>query len=43
MPCWTVCFGCDHRYCEFCFQGSQYHKKQYPKDDCAAEPNSSDE
>lgn len=26
--CWVFCVSCTHRYCEFCFEGSKYEKRQ---------------
>ena len=26
--CWIFCVSCTHRYCEFCFEGSKYEKRQ---------------
>ena len=31
--CWTICFSCTHRYCEFCCCGDKYEKKQYSNEE----------
>lgn len=30
---WMFCLDCTHRYCEFCYTGEKYEKKQYNKEE----------
>ena len=41
--CWIFCVSCTHRYCEFCFEGSKYEKRQNDIEDIEGEVDDDEE